>query len=124
MLLVVPFVSLTLETERRVAAAGLRVERLAGPSLEQTNDMVGKVDVVIVAAEYVAKRDKYLMRTKGWWRRALARGSSSMKLTSFGCAGTFAKRWRTCRTAFFRWMPGKHPTDADVDGYGAARPGL
>jgi superfamily II DNA helicase RecQ len=60
MLLVVPFVSLTLETERRVAAAGLRVERLSGLSLEQTDDLVGKVDVVIVAAEDVAKSDKYV----------------------------------------------------------------
>jgi superfamily II DNA or RNA helicase len=58
-LLVVPFVALTLETERRVAAAGLRVARLAELSLEQTDDLVGKVDVVIVAAEDVAKSDKY-----------------------------------------------------------------
>jgi superfamily II DNA helicase RecQ len=60
MQLVVSFVPLTLETERRVAAACLRVERLVGLSLEQTDDLVGKVDVVIVAAEDDAKSDKYV----------------------------------------------------------------
>jgi superfamily II DNA or RNA helicase len=59
MMLVVPFVALTLETERRVAAAGLRVARLTELSMEETDDLVGKVDVVIVAAEDVAKSDKY-----------------------------------------------------------------